>query len=88
MSYSLSDWRNNPNPDDFIIAKEIHEIDGEYVEAYHIFNIVRRLSHIIESQSVVREIVTEMSKAGVKVVTMEEALQILYGDRLRQRRNE
>jgi hypothetical protein len=77
---TLKDWRSHPQ-DYIVICNTLNAVDGEGVVGYHIFNITAGISHIIESQSMVRKLAQEMLDAGVRLVTMDEAMRIIYRDR-------
>ena len=73
---SFTNWRDHPQ--DYIVAQD-EPVPGQPV--FHIFDVTHSLSIIIEEQSVVRPIVQEMVALGVRVVSIDEAIQILHPNR-------
>jgi hypothetical protein len=67
----LGDWRSHPH-DYMILSAYLASTNGEKRLVYHIVDSTRMISHIIEDDKLVAEIASEMMKAGVPVITLEE----------------
>lgn len=77
---SLSSWRNHP--EDYIVIREQLEMtSGQMAFGFHVVDVVQRMSHIIDDRPRLQALVEEMTSNGVRVVTMDEAMKILYPNR-------
>lgn len=68
-------WRKNP--EHYIVVRDSLDFEDGSKVVYHIFNVERKLSHIIESQAEAKLLGEAMIAGGVRVVTLEEAKQLL-----------
>ena len=71
------DWKEHPQDFIVILVKAKRE-SGDEVTGYHIVDIKRSISHIIEDDNVVTALAKEMIEAGVKVVSMQEASKLIH----------
>lgn len=76
MTSSLANWKENVN--DYIVVRgELEYASGEVKLTYHIINFTKKLSHIIEDGEEARKLGEEMIAAGARVVSPEEARELL-----------